>query len=142
MAKPPEKPLLPARMSVMRLSRLAVCTLASDTPMTKIEVSCSGEIRSMSSQRSIRASLLRKSINSDARGSPIALSSASPHCDRIGRAAEEAGKFCKRALLSFQNNDIRQIGNVEDYRGTGRKEVVFHLLNVPPTPPLAVRNAI
>jgi hypothetical protein len=68
----------------MRLSRLAVCTFASDTPTTKIEVSSSGEIKSRSSKRSVNVRLLRKPISSAARGSPTALSSAWPTATEFG----------------------------------------------------------
>ena len=109
----------------MRRSRLAVCTLASDTPITKIEVSCSGEIKPISSQRSVKVRLLRKPMGSAARGSPTALSSASPTATALGVPHKNADKFGKGALDGFQKNGIWQINDVEHHNGIGRKEVVL-----------------
>ena len=88
------KPLLPARMSSMRLFRLAVCTFASETPTLKIEDSASGEIRPKSLQSLLSGSSSRKAISVDARGSPIALSSAFATATVFGVQAPSTKEPC------------------------------------------------
>ena len=125
--------MLPARMSSMRLSRLARLHIGKrQSPMTKIEVSCSGEIRSMSLQRSVRLLLVEKI--DQLRGPRIADRAVEglSDRDRIRRAAEEPRKVRKGALRAlperrpaFLQNANSQINDVEDHDGIGGKEIVL-----------------
>ena len=90
----------------MRLSRLAVCTLASDTPITKIEVSCSGEIRSISFAEVDQSLVVEKTNQLRCPRITDCAVERLAHRHRIRRAAEKTGKFRKQTLRTFQDDGI------------------------------------
>jgi hypothetical protein len=113
-------------MSSRRLSRLAVCTLASDTPITKNRSQLLG-----GKQNKILAELayaLTIEKTDELRGPGIAYRAVErrAHRQRIGSVQKDAGKLGERTLHPFKNDSVWQINDVEDHNGVGGQKIIFH----------------